>query len=67
MFAGLFRKAHFILLTAVLFGFGVLSTWFGLLGSYLFRFPNGGTIVLMSPLIFIASPAFSPKRRVKKP
>jgi len=46
--------------------FGVLSTWLGLLGSYLFRFPSGATIVLVSTLLFIAAAAFSPKRRVKK-
>jgi manganese/iron transport system permease protein len=47
--------------------FGVLSTWLGLLGSYLFHFPSGATIVLVSTLIFIASAAFSPKHRVKMP
>jgi manganese/iron transport system permease protein len=46
---------------------GVLSTWLGLLGSCLFHFPSGATIVLASTLIFIASAAFSPKRRVEKP
>ena len=46
--------------------FGILSTWLGLLGSYLFHFPSGATIVLVSTLIFIAAAAFSPKRRVKK-
>ncbi len=46
--------------------FGVLSTWLGLLGSYLFHFPSGGTIVLVSTLIFIVCAAFSPKRRMKK-
>jgi manganese/iron transport system permease protein len=48
-------------------GFGVLSTWLGLLGSYLFRFPSGATIVLVSTLIFIGAAALSPKRRVRKP
>jgi manganese/iron transport system permease protein len=48
-------------------GFGVLSTWLGLLGSYLFRFPSGATIVLVSTLIFIGAEALSPKRRVRKP
>lgn len=47
--------------------FGVLSTWLGLLGSYLFHAPSGATIVLVSTSIFIAATAFSPKRRVKKP
>lgn len=46
--------------------FGVLSTWLGLMCSYLFHFPSGATIVLVSTLIFIAAAAFSPKRRVKK-
>jgi manganese/iron transport system permease protein len=46
--------------------FGVLSTWLGLLGSYLFHFPSGATIVLVSTSIFIAAAASSPKRRVKK-
>jgi manganese/iron transport system permease protein len=46
--------------------FGVLSTWLGLLGSYLFHFPSGATIVLVSTSIFIAAAACSPKRRVKK-
>ena len=46
--------------------FGILSTWLGLLGSYLFHFPSGATIVLVSTLIFVCAAAFSPKRRVKK-
>lgn len=46
--------------------FGILSTWLGLLGSYLFHFPSGATIVLVSTAIFITAAACSPKRRVKK-
>ncbi len=46
---------------------GILSTWIGLLGSYLFRFPSGATIVLVSTLVFVAAAACSPKRRVKTP
>jgi len=46
--------------------FGVLSTWLGLILSYLFHFPSGATIILVSTLIFIATAFFSPKRRVKK-
>jgi hypothetical protein len=45
---------------------GILSTWLGLSGSYLFHFPSGATIVLVSTSIFIAAAACSPKRRVKK-
>jgi manganese/iron transport system permease protein len=45
--------------------FGILSTWIGLLGSYLFHLPSGATIVIVSTLLFAAAAAFSPKRRVK--
>lgn len=46
--------------------FGVISTWLGLMSSYLFHFPSGAAIVLVSTLIFVAATAFSPKRKVKK-
>lgn len=46
--------------------FGVLSTWLGLMSSYLFHFPSGAAIVLVSTLVFIAATVFSPKRKVKK-
>ncbi|SFG57342.1 manganese/iron transport system permease protein [Desulfotomaculum arcticum] len=46
--------------------FGVLSTWLGLVSSYLLHCPSGAAIVLVSTLIFIAATVFSPKRRVKK-
>jgi manganese/iron transport system permease protein len=46
--------------------FGILSTWLGLLISYLFNTPSGATIVLVSTVIFIIAAAFSPKRKVKK-
>ena len=46
--------------------FGVLSSWIGLMLSYMFHFPSGASIVLVSTLIFIAAAVFSPKRRVKK-
>lgn len=45
--------------------FGVLSCWIGLLFSYLFNFPSGATIVIISSLIFMLAVAFSPKRKVK--
>ncbi len=45
--------------------FGILSTWIGLLGSYLFHLPSGATIVIVSTLLFAVAAAFSPKRRVK--
>jgi manganese/iron transport system permease protein len=46
--------------------FGVLSSWAGLLFSYLFDIPSGATIVVTSSLIFMLSAIFSPKRKVKK-
>jgi manganese/iron transport system permease protein len=45
--------------------FGVLSCWIGLLFSYLFNFPSGATIVIVSSLIFMLAAIFSPKRKVK--
>jgi manganese/iron transport system permease protein len=44
--------------------FGVLSGWAGLFVSYLFNFPSGATIVIVSSLIFAVATAFSPKRRL---
>lgn len=46
--------------------FGVLSSWMGLLFSYLFNIPSGATIVVTSSLIFLISVIFSPKRKVKR-
>jgi len=47
-------------------GFGVLSTWVGLLFSYLFNIPSGATIVVTSSVIFLIAVVFSPKRKVKR-
>jgi manganese/iron transport system permease protein len=47
-------------------GFGVLSSWAGLLFSYLFDIPSGATIVVTSSLIFMLAVIFSPKRKVKR-
>jgi manganese/iron transport system permease protein len=47
-------------------GFGVLSTWMGLLFSYLFNIPSGATIVVTSSIIFMIAVIFSPKRKVKR-
>jgi len=46
-------------------GFGVLSSWTGLLFSYLFNIPSGATIVVTSSVIFMIAAVFSPKRKVK--
>ncbi|MDD5127407.1 MAG: metal ABC transporter permease [Dehalococcoidales bacterium] len=46
--------------------FGVLSSWTGLLISYLFNIPSGATIVVTSSLIFLLAVIFSPKRKVKR-
>jgi manganese/iron transport system permease protein len=46
--------------------FGVLSTWMGLLFSYLFNIPSGATIVVTSSIIFMFAVIFSPKRKVKR-
>jgi manganese/iron transport system permease protein len=46
--------------------FGVVSSWAGLLFSYLFDLPSGATIVIVSSLIFMLAVIFSPKRRVKR-
>ena len=46
--------------------FGVLSSWAGLLFSYLFNIPSGATIVLTSSVIFMIAVLFSPKRKVKR-
>jgi manganese/iron transport system permease protein len=56
-------KRMFILSAA----FGVLSCWLGLLFSYLFDFPSGATIVIVSSLIFGLAAVFSPKRKVHSP
>ena len=45
--------------------FGVLSSWMGLLFSYLFNIPSGATIVLTSSVIFMLAVIFSPKKKVK--
>jgi manganese/iron transport system permease protein len=47
-------------------GFGVLSSWMGLLFSYLFNIPSGATIVVTSSVIFMFAVVFSPKRKVKR-
>jgi manganese/iron transport system permease protein len=46
--------------------FGVISSWMGLLFSYLFNFPSGATIVVTSSVIFLLAVIFSPKRKVKR-
>jgi manganese/iron transport system permease protein len=46
-------------------GFGVLSSWIGLFGSYIFNIPSGATIIITSSLIFMLALIFSPKRRTK--
>ena len=46
--------------------FGVLSSWTGLLFSYLFDIPSGATIVVTSSLIFLLAVVFSPKKKVKR-
>jgi len=55
-------KKMFLLSTT----FGVLSGWLGLLASYLFDFPSGAVIVIVSASIFIVATALSPKRKVKR-
>ena len=47
-------------------GFGVFSSWMGLLMSYLFNIPSGATIVVISSVIFMIAAVFSPKRKVKR-
>ena len=46
--------------------FGVLSSWLGLLISYLFNIPSGAVIIVVSTLIFALTTLFSPKRQVKE-
>lgn len=46
--------------------FGVISSWMGLLFSYLFNIPSGATIVVTSSVIFLIAVVFSPKRKVKR-
>jgi manganese/iron transport system permease protein len=46
--------------------FGVLSSWIGLLFSYLFNIPSGATIVVTSSVIFMLAVIFSPKRKIKR-
>jgi manganese/iron transport system permease protein len=46
--------------------FGVLSSWIGLLFSYVFDIPSGATIVVTSSVIFLIAVIFSPKRKVKR-
>lgn len=46
--------------------FGVISSWGGLVASYLLDIPSGASIVIISCIIFGLATLFSPKRRVKK-
>jgi manganese/iron transport system permease protein len=46
--------------------FGVLSSWIGLLFSYLCNIPSGATIVVTSSVIFMLAVIFSPKRKIKR-
>jgi manganese/iron transport system permease protein len=55
-------KRMFLLAAA----FGVLSSWTGLLFSYLFNIPSGAAIVLTSSIVFMIAVIFSPKRKVKR-
>jgi manganese/iron transport system permease protein len=55
-------KRMFLLAAA----FGVLSSWTGLLFSYLFNIPSGAAIVLTSSVVFMIAVIFSPKRKVKR-
>ncbi len=45
--------------------FGVLSCFLGLFFSYIFNFPTGAVIIIVSSLIFFLCLIFSPKKRVK--
>jgi manganese/iron transport system permease protein len=45
--------------------FGIISSWLGLLFSYLFNIPSGAAIVITSSVIFMLAAVFSPKRRLK--
>lgn len=57
-----YSMKRMFLLSAV---FGVLSSWIGLLFSYLFNIPSGATIVVTSSVIFMLAVILSPKRKVK--
>jgi len=57
-----YSMKRMFLLSAV---FGVISSWIGLLISYLFNVPSGATIVVTSSVIFMLAAIFSPKRKVK--
>lgn len=46
--------------------FGVLSSLFGLIISYLFNAPSGAVIIIVSSAIFGLALVFSPKRKAKK-
>jgi len=58
-----YSMKRMFLLSAV---FGVLSSWMGLLFSYLFNIPSGATIVVTSSVIFMLAVILSPKRKVKR-
>lgn len=58
-----YNMKRMFLLSAV---FGVLSSWLGLLFSYIFNIPSGATIVITSSVIFLVAVIFSPKRKVKR-
>jgi manganese/iron transport system permease protein len=55
-------KCLFLLATL----FGMAAGWLGLLVSYLLNLPSGATIVVISAGMFVLTPLFSPKRRVKQ-
>ena len=57
-----YSMKRMFLLSAV---FGVISSWIGLLISYIFNVPSGATIVVTSSVIFMLAAVFSPKRKVK--
>jgi manganese/iron transport system permease protein len=46
--------------------FGILSCFLGLFFSYIFNFPTGAVIIIVSSLIFFLCLIFSPKKRVKR-
>ncbi len=46
-------------------GFAVLSSWIGLLFSYLLNIPSGPAIVITASLIFALAAIFSPKKKTK--
>lgn len=58
-----YNLRYLFLLAAV---FGVTSCWLGLVLSYLFALPSGGTIITVSSMIFLLANVLSPKRKVKR-